>query len=589
MAQLAWGLSFSRTGGFPLDYDSIFDTEGALTTYLGTTKAYAGQIVAVTSGEAGSVYVIGESGSGLVAYKIPDLSQVTSLIGTAIAGLEGALQLVDSAPSTAFTAALTSHKKGMTFVVTTAGTYVGNVCELGDTIICKATGTVASDADWFVVQKNIDGAVTGPASSISGRIATFDGTTGKKIVDGGKTIAEVLAEAKNLANATGTLAIANGGTGQSTLAGAKSTLGVTALETRATALEGGTTPAGKATQLASGRYIDGVLFDGTGNVNHYSTCATTAVTAAKVVALAGFSLIAGANVSVLFAQTNSVAAPTLNVNSTGAKAIFYNGAALTAENAGVISAGNVIELVYDGTQYQVKGISPLPATVAPLVAGTAAIGTSEKYARQDHVHPLQTAVSGNAGTATKLTTARTITPVAPLSEGVAASFDGSANIATRIVSTTAIDFNTAIDSTVQGTYNTSHYFYGSAWAVNTVLTFTSSSTKTVIDTGGSVDIYKDHVFFGRIQMNSISTNASCVGEMRSSSGVTYTIIMDITTAGSISLIVYANAGDLASRPSTVFPYGHIINYLGEGFIYHCTDHRDYRLTDTEDWTYVEYA
>lgn len=60
-----------------------------------------------------------------------------------------------------------------------------------------------------------------------------------------------------------------------------------------------------------------------------------------------------------------------------------------------------------------------PATATPLAPGSAAVGTSVKYAREDHVHPLQTSVTGNAGTATTLETARTI-------DGV--SFDGSANI-----------------------------------------------------------------------------------------------------------------------------------------------------------------
>ena len=43
------------------------------------------------------------------------------------------------------------------------------------------------------------------------------------------------------------------------------------------------------------------------------------------------------------------------------------------------------------------------ATVAPKAPGTAAIGTSSKVAREDHVHPVQTTISGNAGSATKLT------------------------------------------------------------------------------------------------------------------------------------------------------------------------------------------
>ncbi|WP_454019968.1 tail fiber protein [Azospirillum sp. Marseille-Q6669] len=66
-------------------------------------------------------------------------------------------------------------------------------------------------------------------------------------------------------------------------------------------------------------------------------------------------------------------------------------------------------------------------SVTPSAPGTAAVGTSGQAARADHVHPAQTSVSGNAGTATKLATARTIS----LSGGVTgtATFDGSANVA----------------------------------------------------------------------------------------------------------------------------------------------------------------
>ena len=49
------------------------------------------------------------------------------------------------------------------------------------------------------------------------------------------------------------------------------------------------------------------------------------------------------------------------------------------------------------------------SSTAAKANGTAAAGTSSKVAREDHVHPLQTTVSGNAGTATKLKTGRNIT------------------------------------------------------------------------------------------------------------------------------------------------------------------------------------
>lgn len=78
----------------------------------------------------------------------------------------------------------------------------------------------------------------------------------------------------------------------------------------------------------------------------------------------------------------------------------------------------------------------MASTVVGITPGTAAIGTSLNYARADHVHPVQTTVSGNAGTATKLATARTIngTP-----------FDGTANITFNNLEPVAItsgqDFN----------------------------------------------------------------------------------------------------------------------------------------------------
>lgn len=44
-----------------------------------------------------------------------------------------------------------------------------------------------------------------------------------------------------------------------------------------------------------------------------------------------------------------------------------------------------------------------PATTAPKAPGNASTGSENRYARSDHVHPLQDSVSGNAGTATKAT------------------------------------------------------------------------------------------------------------------------------------------------------------------------------------------
>ncbi len=62
-------------------------------------------------------------------------------------------------------------------------------------------------------------------------------------------------------------------------------------------------------------------------------------------------------------------------------------------------------------------------TKTPAAAGTAAVGTATAYAREDHVHAAQTTVSGNAGSATKLATARNLTI-----GKTAKSFNGTANV-----------------------------------------------------------------------------------------------------------------------------------------------------------------
>ena len=146
---------------------------------------------------------------------------------------------------------------------------------------------------------------------------------------------------------------------------------------------------------------------------------------------------------------------TLNINSLGAKNIrrfTQTGTPVAVPTAGYFRLSVPYLVMYDGTQFVVVGdvqpnggadfISPVAVskggfggttvaeawttvgvpyagTAAPKVAATAAVGTATKWAREDHVHPVQTAVSGNAGTATKLATARGLW---------GQSFDGSAAV-----------------------------------------------------------------------------------------------------------------------------------------------------------------
>lgn len=133
---------------------------------------------------------------------------------------------------------------GHTYRVSVAGKIGGgsgpNV-EINDLLICRVDSTSAGThasvgANWTITQTNIDGAVTGPASATSGNVATYNGTTGKIIQDGGKALPSGAivgtSDAQTLTNKvigvsqlSGQVAIANGGTGAASASAACAALG----------------------------------------------------------------------------------------------------------------------------------------------------------------------------------------------------------------------------------------------------------------------------------------------------------------------------------------------------------------------------
>lgn len=242
----------------------------------------------------------------------------------------------------------------------------------------------------------------------------------------------------------------------------------------------------KAKQLETARKIDGVNFDGTADITHYGTCSTAAGTAAKTVAVTGFNLVTGARVTVKFTVTNTAASPTLNVNGTGAKAIKYRGSTIST---GYLAANRVYEFVYDGTDYLFMGdintdtnttykagtgitigsgnaINHSNSVTAGTVKGddSKSLGfggtfkvPSITYDAQGHITSTSTTtmtmpatpttVSGNAGSATKLATARnfSITGGATAS---AISFNGTADVALNVTSLNAAKLTIASSDTL---------------------------------------------------------------------------------------------------------------------------------------------
>lgn len=82
----------------------------------------------------------------------------------------------------------------------------------------------------------------------------------------------------------------------------------------------------------------------------YYVCDTAAATAAKAVNASGYVLRIGGNIRIEMTNANTADNATLNINSTGAKALYYDGAQASSTNTW--EAGEVLEVYYDGTQYQ---------------------------------------------------------------------------------------------------------------------------------------------------------------------------------------------------------------------------------------------
>jgi len=87
-------------------------------------------------------------------------------------------------------------------------------------------------------------------------------------------------------------------------------------------------------------------------------------------------------------QANSGTTPTLAVSGTAATAIKMVAADGSKRDpvAGELAANLLVDMEYDGTHWVCRAVPAQLATATPSPNGTAAVGTSVKAAREDHVH-----------------------------------------------------------------------------------------------------------------------------------------------------------------------------------------------------------
>lgn len=141
----------------------------------------------------------------------------------------------------------------------------------------------------------------------------------------------------------------------------------------------------KAATLTTPRKIDGVSFNGSANISHYATCSTAGATAAKTVSCTGFTYETGAWIAVKFDEVNTAENVTLNVNSLGAKNVYYRASQLGSRGLG--QAGRVYLFVYDGTIFRLVGDLDTDTTYDSLDFGN---GFFEATTPTDDVYNIST-------------------------------------------------------------------------------------------------------------------------------------------------------------------------------------------------------
>lgn len=301
------------------------------------------------------------------------------------------------------------YKVGWTYKVITAGTYAGIKCEVGDMLIAinngPVSGAIVVNADWTVVQANIDGAVTGPASATAGHIAVFDGATGKVIKDGTYTIATSVPS-----NAVFT-------------------------DTKVTSVDNHYKPANGTTLIgtagspvtAGGKVITGITADSSG---HITDIITGTIPAAPT--LSGLGGVGTINASGTAPLTLSASKSSTTVTISGSVAEMTAATSNTAGAAGIVPAPDA------GKQAAfLRGDGTWAVPTNTNTTYTFANGTTGNFTVTPSGGTAQTVSVGKpatAGTADKVGHALTLTVAGGSAEGTSKyTFDGSAGKALNIV------------------------------------------------------------------------------------------------------------------------------------------------------------
>lgn len=219
------------------------------------------------------------------------------------------------------------------------------------------------------------------------------------------------------------------------------------------------------------------------NKPDYGTCSTAAATVEKAVTCTGWELKTGAEITVKFTVTNTANNPTLNVNNTGAKPIYYRGSAITA---GYLAANRTYTFRYNGTQYEFVGDldtnnydrirynGNIKANTSAIATGHIIVGSNGLYRQLnsgvpfDITYPILYAGSAIAANGTGSNNYKAIAATITTTQSITLTQYKPVYIKGKLVGTTFSPVSTApLTQTIPTTEDGYHYILlGLAYATN---------------------------------------------------------------------------------------------------------------------------
>ena len=134
----------------------------------------------------------------------------------------------------------------------------------------------------------------------------------------------------------------------------------------------------------------------------------------------------------------SVSGPSGNTSYVASTATTFTGASditipITEIKAGIVTGLATVATSGNYSDLSGKPTIPSASSTSPKASGTAAVGSETAFARGDHVHPAQTTITGNAGTATTLKNSQNFS-ITGGATAAAVSFNGSGAVALNVTS-----------------------------------------------------------------------------------------------------------------------------------------------------------